>query len=55
MAKILKKKPLVSLIVIFVLTVLVDQLSKQWAYHTLVDDEFRAQTGMYPVCGNEDP
>lgn len=54
MVKKLKKKPLISLIVIFALAVLVDQLTKQWAYHSLVDEEFRAQTGMYPVCGDED-
>lgn len=50
----MKKKPLVSLVVIFLVSVALDQISKQWAYRTLMEDEFRAQTEMYPVCGDED-
>ncbi len=54
MIEVIKRKPLVSLIVIFVLSVAIDQVTKQWAYRTLMDEEFRAQTEMYPVCGDED-
>lgn len=46
------KKPLVSLIVLFVLSVGLDQGSKQWAYRTLLDDGFHARTDEYPVCGD---
>ena len=48
------KKPLISLIVIFVVSVAADQASKQWAINTLVDEGFHADTDEYPVCGNED-
>lgn len=48
------RKPLVSLIVLFVLVIGIDQVSKQWALHRLVDEEFRAETESYPVCGNPD-
>ena len=44
------KKPLVSLIVIFVLSVVVDQATKQWAIHNLLDDQFFEKTDDYPVC-----
>jgi len=48
------KKPLVSLLILFAVTVLLDQLTKQWAYHTLVQDSFHKQTDNFPVCGNGD-
>ena len=47
------KKPLIGLIILFVVTVALDQGTKQWAVHTLVDDEFRAHTDDYKVCGDE--
>lgn len=47
------KKPLISLIIIFVVTVGLDQVSKQWAYHTLLSDAFHDKTDAYPTCGNE--
>lgn len=47
------KKPLVSLIIIFVLSVVVDQATKQWAYQTLLDDRFHEQADNFPVCSNE--
>ena len=50
----MKKKPLVSLVVIFLVSVALDPITKQWAYRTLMEDEFRAQAEMYPVCGDED-
>jgi signal peptidase II len=46
------KKPLISLIAILVLTVGADQVTKQWAHHTLLDDGFFEQTDDFPVCGN---
>lgn len=48
------KKPLVSLIVIFVVAVAADQITKQWALHNLVDEGFHASTDEYPVCGDLD-
>ena len=47
------KKPLVSLIILFVLAVALDMGTKQWATHTLVDDGFHAHTDEYKVCGDE--
>jgi signal peptidase II len=47
------KKPLVSLIVLFVVSVGLDQGTKQWAYHTLLDDEFHAKSDEHPVCGDD--
>jgi len=47
------KKPLVSLILLFVLSVGLDQGTKQWAYHGLLDDEFHAQNDEHPVCGDD--
>ncbi len=47
------KKPLISLIILFVLAVALDQGTKQWATHALVDDGFHAQTDDYKVCGDE--
>ncbi len=50
------KKPLVPLIIIFVLSIAIDQGTKQWAHHALLDDEFHERTDDYPVCkGNESP
>jgi lipoprotein signal peptidase len=46
------KKPLINLIVIFVITVAADQGIKQWAYHHLLTDNFHAETENYPVCGS---
>lgn len=46
------KKPLVSLIVILVASVVLDQGSKQWAQHALLDDGFFADTDRYPACGS---
>ena len=48
------RKPLISLIVLFVIVVGIDQVSKQWALHTLVDEEFHEQSDSYPVCGAPD-
>ena len=45
------KKPLVSLIVILIATVLIDQVTKQWAHHTLLSEAFFEKEGAYPVCG----
>ncbi len=45
-------KPLISLIVILVLSVGIDQGTKQWAHHALLEDEFFQETDNYPVCGN---
>ena len=47
------KKPLIGLIILFVLAVALDQGTKQWAVHALVDDEFHAHTDDYKVCGDE--
>jgi signal peptidase II len=46
------KKPLISLIVILVLSVAIDQGTKQWAQHTLLDEGFHIHTDEYPTCGN---
>jgi len=48
------RKPLISLIVLFVVVVALDQGSKQWALHTLLEEEFHADTESYPVCGAAD-
>ncbi len=48
------KKPLISLIVLFVLTVALDQVTKQWAIHALIGDKFHAHADDYKVCGDED-
>ena len=45
-------KPFISLLVILVLSVVVDQVSKQWAQKSLLDEGFFAETDDYPVCGN---
>ena len=47
------KKPLVILIALFVAAVGIDQGTKQWAYRTLLDEGFHAQTDQYPVCGDK--
>lgn len=46
------KKPFVSLIIIFVLSVVADQVTKQWAQSTLLEQGFHDHTDEYPVCGN---
>ncbi len=48
------KKPLVGLIVVFVLAIASDVGTKQWAYHTLLADGFHAGEAEYPVCGSDD-
>jgi signal peptidase II len=45
------KKPLISLIVLFVATVALDQGAKQWAYRSLLADEFHDKEAELPVCG----
>jgi signal peptidase II len=45
-----RKKPLVILVVLFVLALGADQGCKQWAQHTLLDSGFAAQQADYPVC-----
>lgn len=47
------KKPLLSLIILFVASVALDQGTKQWAYHTLLDDGFHAEVEKFPVCGDD--
>lgn len=47
------KKPFWSLIVIFIVSVALDQSTKQWAQHTLLDEGFHRHTDEYPVCGDE--
>lgn len=48
------RKPLVALIVLLVVTVAADVLTKQWAYHTLLADGFHEGTNEFPVCGSAD-
>ena len=48
-----KKKPLISLLVILVACVVVDQASKHWAQNALLNETFFAEEGNYPVCSNE--
>lgn len=48
------KKPLVGLIVVFVLCVAADVITKQWAYHTLLRDGFHEGTDGFPACGSDD-
>ena len=48
------KKPLLSLILLFVASVGLDQGTKQWAYHALLDEGFHAESGKHPVCGSDD-
>jgi signal peptidase II len=48
------KKPLISLIAILVLTIGIDQATKQWAHRTLLDEGFFEQTDDYAVCGNRE-
>lgn len=45
-------KPFISLIVILVLSVVIDQWTKQWAHGALLDSEFHEDTEEYPACGN---
>lgn len=47
------KKPLISLILIFVVSVVADQTTKQWAHHNLLDEGFHEKSDDYPVCGNQ--
>ena len=46
------KKPLISLLIIFVLGIAADQGSKQWAQHTLLGDNFHTHKNEFEVCGN---
>lgn len=46
------KKPFASLLVILVICVVSDQVTKQWAQKTLLNDTFFEKEGEYPVCGN---
>jgi len=46
------KKPLISLIIILVISVGLDQWTKYWAHHTLLDNDFHKYTQEFPVCGN---
>lgn len=46
------RKPLISLIVLFAVTVAADLVTKQWAYRTLLTEEFRARTDEFPACGS---
>jgi signal peptidase II len=46
------KKPIVSLVVIFVLSVVIDQGTKQWAQGELLDEGFHQRTDDYPACGD---
>ncbi|HUT77643.1 MAG TPA: signal peptidase II [Polyangia bacterium] len=48
------RKPLISLIVLLVVTIAADVITKQWAYHTLLADGFHARTDEFPVCGSAD-
>ncbi len=47
-----KRKPLLSLIIILIAIVAIDQGTKQWAQATLLDSGFHERTDDYPVCGN---
>ena len=46
------KKPLISLIIILVVSVALDQATKQWAQNALLSEAFHEKEGEYPVCGN---
>ncbi len=46
------KKPLVSLIVILIVLVVVDQGTKQWAQKNLLSEEFFEKEGEYKTCGD---
>ncbi|MCK9522715.1 MAG: signal peptidase II [Proteobacteria bacterium] len=48
------KKPVVAALIIFVVTLAADQVTKQWAYHTLVNETFHAQTDAHPACTSPD-
>jgi signal peptidase II len=45
------KKPLIGLIVLFALTVVLDQGTKQLAYHGLLKEGFHERADEIPVCG----
>jgi lipoprotein signal peptidase len=47
-----KKKPLLSLIVILVLSVIIDQATKQWAHRSLLSETFFEKEGDFEVCGD---
>lgn len=49
----ISKKPLVSLIVILVICVGLDQVTKQLAQSHLLSEGFHEKTDDYPACGNE--
>ncbi len=46
------KKPLLSLIIIFILVVVADQATKQLAQAKLLDSGFQEKTEKYPACVN---
>lgn len=48
------KKPLVALIALFAVTVLLDQGTKQLAYHGLLEEGFHDEQDALPVCGTAD-
>jgi len=48
----LQGKPLISLIIIFVLGIAADQGTKQWAHHTLLEDTFHKRTEDFSTCGS---
>jgi signal peptidase II len=45
-------KPFISLIIILIASVVIDQGTKKWAHRALLDPEFHVETDQYPVCGN---
>ncbi|MCP4602181.1 MAG: signal peptidase II [Proteobacteria bacterium] len=47
------KKPLISLIIILVACVVIDQGTKQMAQASLLDSEFHEKTDDYPACGDK--
>ncbi|MBN2802216.1 MAG: signal peptidase II [Deltaproteobacteria bacterium] len=48
------KKPIISILLIFVLGIAADQGTKQWAQHSLLSDSFHQNDSNFPVCGNPD-
>ncbi|MBW2279024.1 MAG: signal peptidase II, partial [Deltaproteobacteria bacterium] len=48
------KKPLLSLILLFAATVVLDQGTKQLAYNGLLEDGFHDKQSELPVCGTAD-
>lgn len=44
------QKPIVSVLLIFVLFTVLDQGTKYWAHHSLLTEEFHSETEQYPTC-----